>query len=171
MSATMIFLKLYVDNKPIAGEGTTEDYAGQIEIESFSWGMKATHTQKGRDKVSVEVRPEKISLSKYFDKSSTNLCKFADTRKAFNTARLTFLSMVLKTSNQKPKPVMEMVLSDGYVEDVKLTASESGKSMSLKEDVTLSFRKLKVIYHPVELRRGARGAPTTFDLEQPSVGA
>nr|WP_316643680.1 type VI secretion system tube protein Hcp [uncultured Roseateles sp.] len=171
MSATMIFLKLYVDNKPVLGEGTTEDYVGQIEVESFSWGMKAKHTDKGRDKVSVEVRPERVTLSKYFDKSTTNLCVYANDRKSFNTARLTFLSMVLKTSNQKPKPVMEMVFSDGFVEEVKLNASESGKSMSLKEDLTLSFRKFKLIYHPVELRRGARGAPTTFDLEQPSVGS
>ncbi|TDP62860.1 type VI secretion system tube protein Hcp [Roseateles toxinivorans] len=171
MSATMIFLKLYVDNKLIAGEGTTEDYVGQIEIESFSWGMKAKHTEKGRDKVSVEVRPQEVTLSKYFDKSTTNLCLFAESRKPFTTARLTFLSMVLKTSNQKPKPVMEMVFSDGYVEEVKLNASEAGKSMALKEDVSLSFRKLKVIYHPIEQRRGARGAPTTFDLEQPSVSS
>lgn len=171
MSATMIFLKLFVDGKPVLGEGTTEDYVGQIEVESFAWGMKAKHTEKGRDKVSVEVRPERVTLSKYFDKASTNLCVYADARKPFSTARLTFLSMVLKTSKEKPKPVMEMVFSDGYIEEVKLNASESGKSMTLKEDLSLSFRKFKLIYHPVELRRGARGAPTTFDLEQPSVGS
>ena len=167
MAATLIFLKLYFDNKPVAGESTALDFEQQIEVESFSWGINAKQNDKRNGR--PDVRPQQVKLTKFFDKASTNLCTQMATRKKFSTARFTFISAVMKDSKEKPRPIMELVLTDGFVEQVNLSASESGASMSVREEVALSFTKLKLVYHQADLQRAVRAAPTTFDTEQPSV--
>jgi type VI secretion system Hcp family effector len=172
MAATMIFLKLDLDGKAVPGESTARDYEGQIEVESFSWAMTSKHTERDKRSLPAEVRPQRLRITKVFDRATPSFARsMVNPRKKFSTARLTFTSVVLQTGEHKPKPVVELLLSDGYIEEVKLSASESGQSMAVKEDISLSFTKFKLIYHPVELQRGARGAPTTFETEQPSIGS
>ena len=171
MSVPMIYLKLEVKGKPVVGESRLTGYENQIEIDAMTWAASAEHPGMGTNKSArTEVRPKSIRLTKVFDKSSTNLCTHMKNREPFKTATITVMSMVLDGDQGKNAEMMSIVLSDGYIESVDMSASESGKSMAVRENVTLSFRKFKLNYYPVDLQKGTRGAAKTFDLETASIG-
>jgi type VI secretion system Hcp family effector len=171
MSMPMVYLKLYVKGKPVPGESELSEYEGQIEVESLSWDVSADHPgMNASRKARTEIRPETVRLTKYFDKSSTNLCLHLKNRELYTTATITVMSMVLGGPGGKNIKLMTMQLSDGYIEAIDISASESGKSMAVKERVTLSFRKCKLMYYPENIAQGGREAPTTFELEASSIG-
>jgi type VI protein secretion system component Hcp len=89
----------------------------------------------------------------------------AHKRQPFSTARLTMVSMVLAGAGGKTQKVMELLLSDGYVESVDLKASESNKAISIKETVTLSYTKCELMYYPPDPSDIRRTAPMTFQLQ------
>lgn len=171
MSVPMIYLKLEVKGKPVLGESRLKDYEDQIEIDSLSWSATAEHPGMGANqKARTEVRPKAVRLGKVFDKASTNLCLHMNKREPFTTATITVMSMVLSGPDDKNIKLMTIQLNDGYIESLDLSASESGKSMAVRENLTLSFKKCKLQYYPADLQQGGRGAPTTFDLQAASVG-
>ena len=172
MSTPMIYLKLYVKGKPVPGDSEMADHEGQIEIESMSWDLTAEHPgMNSSQKARTEVRPKVLKLSKFFDKSSTNLCSYMATYEPFSVATITVLTMVLGGAKGKNLKLMTMQLSDGHIESVDVSASESGKSMAVKETVSLSFRKCKLMYYPNDITKPGREAPTTFELEATSIGS
>jgi type VI protein secretion system component Hcp len=161
----MIYLELIVRAEPILGDGTTPDYGGQIEIESFDWKMSAKHIYEGDDFIRTEMHPKCISLNKLVDPATPNLCKYLDERAQFSKATITMLTMAWVGKGSSHQRVMQLVLSDGYIEDLSIQASESGKAVALKEKLTLSYAKSTVLYFPFDAARRARGNMTTkFEL-------
>jgi type VI protein secretion system component Hcp len=62
-------------------------------------------------------------------------------------------------------------LKDGYIESIDARASGSGKSLSVSESVTLSYRECKIVYQPLNpetLRR--EGKTTEFRHQMEGVG-
>lgn len=172
MSTPVIFLKLEVKGKAVPGDAEMAGYEGEIEIESMSWDVTAEHPgMTSSQKARTEVRAKVLKLSKFFDKSSTNLCKHMASYELFTTATITVLTMTLGGTGGKNLKLMRMQLSDGHIESVDVSASESSKSMTVKETVTLSFRKCKLMYYPTDVTKPGREAPTTFELEAASIGA
>lgn len=169
MAATLIFLKIHFDNKPVTGESSAVDYEQQIEVEAMTWGMNADPTKKNKGNATErpDVRLDEVRLSKHFDRASTSLCNYMSSRKKFSTARLTFTSAVMREGKQRPRPIMELVLTDGMVEQVRLSAAESGNAITVREDVSLSFTKLRMVYYPPTAERNVRAAPATFDVQAP----
>lgn len=167
MALTSIFLKLFIDGKPVKGESQAKGYEGQIEVESFNWALSSKlHAKGSGDIVEVETRVKHLKFSKVYDAATGLLIQTASKKeKEFSTARFTLTSMVLSSrgANNLSK-MLEMVLSDGQVEEVSLSASEGKDSMSLKEDVTLSYRKCKLLYYPLDGETFNRGAAMTFEL-------
>ncbi len=142
MADTLLFL----DIDGIKGEATTKGFENLVEVESLTWGLEAKHTEKDK-KLTTELRPQRLTLTKTFDKGSTNLYNFMSQRKLFSQAKFTFTSVLLLPEGQKAVPILEIFLDDGYVEDIKLQASKSGNEMSVKETVQLSFRKFEMVYY------------------------
>ena len=173
MSSSLIFLKLVLDgNKPVDGEATMEDYEGQIDIDSISWKIGTKLLPKDDDNVArVEARPKHIVLSKVYDAASGNLCTAADKRTPFSKA---ILSMVGQEFDQfgaggKKLLVVQMVLTDGHIEDVSISASEGNKAIALREKVTLSFAHSEVRYFPRKHEGAGRFGAMVFKLEHPSA--
>ena len=80
-------------------------------------------------------------------------------------ATITMLTMAWIGKGSSHQRVMQLVLSDGYIEDVSIQASESGKAVALKEKLTLSYAKSTLLYFPFDAARRARGNMTTkFEL-------
>jgi type VI secretion system Hcp family effector len=172
MAVPMIYLKLEVKGKPVLGDSQLADYEDQIAIESMSWEVSAAHKEKSpSQKARTEARPKVVRLSKFFDKSTTSLCMHMNKREPFKVATLTVLSMVLGGSDGKNLKLMTLQLTDGYVESVDVSAADAGKAMAVKENVTLSFRRCKLMYYPADLTRVGREAPTTFELDAASIAA
>jgi type VI protein secretion system component Hcp len=160
----MIYLELIVGSEPVLGDGTARDYGGQIEIESFDWKMAAAHDYEGDDFIRTEMHPKCISLNKLVDPATPNLCRYMYDRTPFSTATITMLTMawVAQGSHQR---IMQLTLSDGYIEELGIQASESGKAVALKEKLTLSYAKSRLLYFPFDAARRARGNMTSkFEL-------
>lgn len=174
MASTLLYLSIYFDNKLVAGEGTAKDYENRVEIESFSWGLTAKHERGQGKRVVTAVKPDMLVLKKFFDKASISLLKAVKNAegqkvpKPFSTARLQFADMV-RVAGQPPKKIMELVLKDGYVEKVTLDAGATGKGMSVRETVSLSFTKLDILYYPKVLAKDTRGPACIFQTSQPCV--
>lgn len=172
MALTSIFLKIFIDGKPIKGESQAKGYEGQIEVESFNWGVVNTVQEKeGSKVVDIESRLKHASFNKVYDASSGPLIKAATFAKGkterlpMTTARFTVTSMVLSSGGARNLSKMfEMVLTGGYVEDVSLSASESKDAISIKEEVTLAYSKCKLMYYPLDIASGNRTAPMSFDI-------
>jgi type VI protein secretion system component Hcp len=173
MPTPYLFMKLVAGGKPIEGEATEQYYEKQIALESVSWQMSSTHEasedRSDTKKVKTTNRPRRVEVTKVFDRSTINLCNFLSKRTAFEKATITLLRGL--AWDDKPRPHVEIELYMGFVESVSLSASESGTVVGVQETVTLSYRRIKVLYHPTPAV-GLRGndAATTFDLALPSVG-
>jgi type VI protein secretion system component Hcp len=166
---SMIYLKITFGN-PVKGSGTTVGYEEQIDIESFDWKVKVEQvTAAGTKEVRPKVTADAISLDKFFDASTSVLCSKMDDREQFSTATITMLTMNLAGANGQPQKLVEMILYDGYIKKLNIKASESGKSVALKETLTLTYDKLEVIYYPMDAVRQTRGSKSMpFLLKTPS---
>ncbi len=173
MADTVIFLDIDIQgNKGFTGESKVEGFADKIEVESVSWEMTAKQIQeKSSKQMRTELRPGRLKLSKFFDSASTKLASWTHLRTPFTTATLTFADLMIQRDQAKRgrvAPVVKIVLESGYIEEIKLSASESGRSVAIKEDVELSFECMRLYYAPIDPRTNTRGAAMDFQLDQPS---
>ena len=165
----MIYLKLVVNGKPVTGAGAIVGYEGQIEIESFTWKIKVNHTEEPNGSVRTEKLPKWIHLSKFFDPATPNLCTHMAAKTQFKTATITMLNAVSTGDRDEPTKVMQLTLKDGRIEEIGITASESGKAIALKEKLTLSYATSELNYHPMDVVRMTRGKKAMmFELITPS---
>ena len=168
---TYIYLDLRVGLNRVIGEATERFFDEQIAIESVSWEMESAHqpVQDKKDLRKVETlnRPKRVKLVKAFDRSTINLCDYMARRQLFESAKITMVKSL--AWEEKPRSHIEMMLKKGYVESVSLTASESDKSVAVKEEFTLSFSTIKILYYASPETGGQNSsAATTFQLDMPS---
>lgn len=171
--STQIFLRIKIQGNPIRGEATTAGYEGEIEVESFSWGMSAKNSLRvDQQTASSRASYDRLSISKLYDKSSINLTRHMADRAIFDQVRLTVdhHQHAAGRGTKQANPVMFIDLADGYIEDVKLSMSEAGKSAMVKEDITLSFRKVDITYFPPSADRTKRDPAVTFNAILPAIG-
>jgi type VI protein secretion system component Hcp len=168
-------MKLTVGGKQIDGESSERNFERQIVLDSLEWDTAVSHEpvldKKDTKKVKTTPKPKRLTITKAFDRSSTNLCTFVAEHTPFSDAVIT---MVKSASWDKdgaiPRRMIVMTLTNGLVESVSMTASESGLAVGVREIATLSFKTIRIVYYP-GAAEGARGEmpPTTFDLLMPSV--
>ena len=101
------------------------------------------------------------------DKSSINLATMMNTRKKFTLAGINFATMGSISRQTRAIPVMRLELDNGYVESIRIDASESGQSIQVRETVLLSFNRCTLKYYPVDVRTNGRGGVQTFICNQP----
>lgn len=164
MPSANIFLKISFDSGTLQGEATMRGFEQQIEIESVNWTAAAKHLPvDGGSKVSTEWRPGHVSLSKFFDKASGALYSHMFAREKFKEAVISVVD--LRVSQDRRLPVMELVLRDGYVENVNTKATEAGSFMRVSENITLTFEGGRFSYRaPAEGEAEQRGVPMYFPL-------
>ena len=176
MDSPYLFLNLRIGLNRVFGESTERFFEDQIAIESLSWEMESSHqpvdvpkqpATKQPAKVVTLNKPKRVVLTKSFDKSTISLCDCMNKRKLYEVAKITMVKSL--AWEEKPRPLIEMTLTRGYVESVSLRASESDKSIGVKEEVTLSFSRIKMLYFPdAAVGPGKDAAATTFELAMPS---
>ena len=156
---------LFLDIKSIPGESTISGFVGQIELESITWSLKVNRKKKDT-KITKEVLPSKVTVTKFYDKATSNLCQALSQRKRLIKVVLTYASVARLSDGPKAVPIMTITLVDCYIEDSKLNAAESGKSMAVKETVQISFREITINYFPTAASGPGRGAAMTFNFNQ-----
>jgi type VI secretion system secreted protein Hcp len=138
--AVDILLKLAT----VEGESKIAEHKLEIDVLSWSWGMSQSGTMHeggggGAGKVSVQD----LSVTKYVDKSSTNLIRACCNGEHFKTAEL-IMRKAGKTPLEYYKVLMEKVMV------TSVSTGGSGGEDRLTENVSLNFAEMEVIYTPQE---------------------
>ena len=167
--STQIFLYLDIQGTAIKGEATAGGYEDEIEVERFGWGMSSeTGCKASASKALSNISYKRLTITKLYDTASTNLARYLTRGARFDQAVLSIDHHVLPTgSKKKPNPSMVIELRDGFIEEVRLSMSESGKSAAINEDISLSFSKINILYFPTGVDRDVRQAPVSFEARVP----
>lgn len=169
MPATFLFLKLTADSGQIKGDATEKHFEKQIALEGIDWDYSVKHkvvdNADGTNDQATIPTSKGVKLTKAFDRSTTKLCNLMDQRKPFSEAVISMLKGF--GGGDRARTLVDVTLTNGYVESVELTASGSDKSVGVSETVELSFETMKIVYHPDAENGRGDGPPTTFLLKMP----
>lgn len=144
MTVSLILLEIH-GQKDLAGDVTMEGFVGQMAIESFGWSVNAQTVESDRTGPKTTVKAQTLTLKKQFDSASTGLCQLMEGDKPFNaTLRYIDPSTRLKGGAVGPATcdsVLEIELVDCHIESISLSADDSGRAVSVSENIELSFEK------------------------------
>jgi type VI secretion system secreted protein Hcp len=124
----------------IKGESQDKVYKGQIDVQSWSWGMSnsgSAHMGGGQGAGKVNVQD--LTFSHYIDKSSPDLMLACCTGKHIPKAVLT-----VRKAGGSPLDYLQITMEDLIV--TGLTTGGSTGDDRLSETVNLNFAKVKVQY-------------------------
>ena len=170
---SQIFLKLTPTgaSSPLAGAAKQAGYEHQIELLNFKWSMKVEESPtQGATTTSTRVGYKELTLSKHFDISSTALMTLMVNRTAFDQAVISVEDALVTSSNTSNNKAMSVVLRKGRVVDIKVNATESDKSITVKEDVTLSYESVEVHLFSADGDADQRTQESTFTSASASSG-
>ncbi|MFT6907443.1 MAG: type VI secretion system secreted protein Hcp [Oleiphilaceae bacterium] len=154
MSVDM-FLKL----EGIEGESQDAKHGKEIDVLAWSWGLSqsgTTHIGAGGGAGKVNVQD--ISITKYLDKSTTNLMNYCATGKHIKEAKL-----VVRKAGASPLEYVIITMTDVLVSSI--STGGSGGEDRLTENLALNFGAFKVEYTPQkEDGSGDAKLETGFDI-------
>ena len=144
--AVDMFLKL----DGIKGESKDHKHAGEIHIESFSWGLSQTGAHAtggggGAGKVSVHD----ISITKFVDKSSCALMLACCNGKHIPSGLIT-----VRKAGEKPLEYLKIKLTDILISGYQTAGHGSDL---LTENFTINFAKVQIDYQ--EQKPDGSGSP------------
>ncbi len=126
----------------IEGESVDSVHAKTIDVLAWSWGMSQSGTtHMGGGGGSGKVNVQDLSITKYVDKSSTNLMLACCDGTHFKEALLT-VRKAGKTALEYVKITMKEVIISS------VSTGGSGGEDRLTENVSLNFAEVKVEYTP-----------------------
>lgn len=135
-------MDMFIQIGSIKGESKDKVHAGKIDVLAWSWGMSnsgSAHMGGGAGAGKVNVQD--LSITKYIDKSSTDLMLAACNGKHFPDALL-----IVRKAGEKPVEYLKIKLTDVLITSV--STGGSGGEDRLTENVSLNFAKVKVDYTP-----------------------
>lgn len=168
MSVSLFLLEI-TSPKAVFGDATIDGFIGQITVETFAWGVHAKTVEKPNSEPRTTVEPKTLSLTKHFDRSSVVLCQMMEGDEPFK-ATLRFIDPTTKTKGQnKFDSVLEIELVGCHIENIALSADDSGKSVSVTERLTISFEE-SVTFHYRSYDSSTRSRPKamTTRVETPA---
>jgi type VI secretion system secreted protein Hcp len=149
--AVDMFLKI----DGIKGESHDHKHGGEIDIESFSWGMSQTGSFGGGGGGGTgKVAFHYLSVVKKLDTASTALMLHCASGKHVPKAILT-----VRKAGDKPLEYLKITMEDLLVSSVQASGSEGGETPM--ESLSLNFAKVKVEYTEQDAK-GAAKAPVLF---------
>lgn len=145
--AVDMFLKL----DGIKGESQDAKHAGEIHIESFSWGLSQTGVSGvGGGGGAGKVNVHDLSVTKYVDKASCDLMYSCASGKHIPSGLIT-----VRKAGEKPLEYLKIKLTDILISSVQEAGHGGGDLMS--ETISLNFAKFQVDYQ--EQKPDGSGSP------------
>ncbi len=150
MAQVDMFLKL----DGVKGESKDDKHKGEIDIESFSWGMSQAGSfgaagGGGTGKVNIQD----ISFSKAVDCASPTLMLFCANGKHIPSGLIT-----VRKAGEHPVEYLKIKLSDIIVSNV----SHGGGGNIVTESLSLNFSKVEVEYQEQGKDGKPAGGPQTM---------
>lgn len=143
-AAVDMFLKI----ENIKGESTDKEHAGEIEIESFSWGVSNSAGATGGGQGAGKVNVQDISITKFFDAASPDLFIKCATGGPIKTATLTVRqSPEPQAAPQRPPGTfLEITMTDVVISSINENGQNTDSQGYLAENITLKFAKITITY-------------------------
>ena len=136
--AVDMFLKL----GPIMGESQDKSHKDEIDVLAWSWGASQSGTtHMGSGSGAGKANFQDLSLTKYVDKSSTDLMKFLSKGTHIETA-----SLVVRKAGDGQMEYIVLDMADIIISSV--STGGSGGEDRLTENVTLNFGAFNYVYVP-----------------------
>ena len=138
----------------IAGESTTKDHAGEIEVLSWNWGLDLTTLTSGNGGASVgRPKPRDIHFVHRYDKASPALMRMAATGRHIKSAVIS-----ARKAGAGQKDFLKITLKEIFV--TSIAAGDDGGGPT--EQVTLTYGDIQFSYRP-QTNSGALGTPVEVD--------
>ena len=133
---------LIIEDKKVKGESRDKTHKDSIDVLSWSWGLSQSGTMHtggggGAGKASIQD----LSITKYIDKSSTDLMLACCSGKHYKNAKL----IVRKAGGT---PLEYLIISLESVLVTSVSTGGSGGEDRLTENIALNFAKVHVQYQP-----------------------
>ncbi|WP_372684052.1 Hcp family type VI secretion system effector [Desulfosarcina sp.] len=126
----------------VDGESKIDGHEGEIDVLAWSWGLSQSGSMHvGGGGGAGKANIQDVSITKFVDKSSTNLL-----RKCCNGAHLKEAVMTVRKAGETPVDYVVITMSPVLVTSV--STGGSGGEDRLTENVTLNFAKVKFSYTP-----------------------
>jgi len=142
----------------IKGESADDKHKGEIDIESFSWGLAQTgagHRGSGSGTGKVDVQD--ISITKRVDKSSPTLMLSCANGKHITKGKIT-----LRKAGENPLDYLTFDLEQVFVSNYQLSHTTGGETPM--ETFSLNFVKVKSEYW-TQSDKGAKGENANFSWD------
>lgn len=145
----------------IKGESNdASGHKGEIEVLSWSWGMKGKVTLGGGTGTPTgQTTIRELIVVKPVDRASTALMGALRTNETISKAVLT-----LRKAGKSQLEYLKITIEEGRVVGLDIEAGDRSGSAALYETVTFSFNKISVVYTPQGEDGQAQG-DTTFEDE------
>jgi type VI protein secretion system component Hcp len=166
MSLPIAFLDFACLGRTALGESRVQGFEDQIVLHALTWSASAAHLASRGGRERTELRPGHVTLSKYLDRSSLLLYRCANETHRYDRARITVIDPALNGpgSGKPPVPLMTMELQDGTLTHIATRTEDSTLAKPIVEELTLSFKDLRLRYYPLDAATLRRPTPTTVEL-------
>jgi type VI secretion system secreted protein Hcp len=142
----------------IKGESLDDKHKGEIEIESFSWGLRTAAPTDGSRSMKGRACVSEISLTKRADVASPLL--LANAASGMNIPKAILIG---RRSGGDPQDFFKVELSNILVSSVVQT----GSTELVQEAFDLRFAKAQVVYTP-QGADGKPGSPVEASVQVPT---
>jgi type VI secretion system secreted protein Hcp len=155
-----MFMKIVAGGSAVAGESNDNTHAGEIEIQSWSWGVVnsgSSHTSTGQGAGRAQVGD--LTFTAAVDKSIPNLWQMCCGGTAFDTATLT----IRKAGGTEALEYIKIIMTNGLVSSVQFAGSPHDDVQHVT--VSLNFGKVELDYTPqVHAGSGDAVITKTYDI-------
>lgn len=151
-----IFLKI----NGIDGESSDSAHKNEIEVLSWNWQiLQEANMHTGSGGGSGKATVKDLQFSHFVDRSSPNLMKFCLTGKHIPEAKL-----VVRKAGGSPLEYLKITMTDVVITNVQPAGAIEEER--IKEQVSLSFAKVKQEYTVQNQQGGSGGAVTAgYDIK------
>jgi type VI secretion system secreted protein Hcp len=142
----------------VKGESSDSKHKGEIDIESFSWGMAQTgsgHRASGSGSGKVDIND--ISIVKVIDKASPTLMLACANGKHITKGKLT-----VRKAGENPLDYLTIDLENIFVSSYNTNGVNSADVPT--ESISLNFVKVKLEYW-TQTDKGAKGENANFSWD------
>jgi type VI secretion system secreted protein Hcp len=139
---------------PIKGESNDSTHPDEIEVQDWSWGMRASAALSGGG-AAAKTSLDSFQVTKSVDAASTALMSVMRNHELLKKVVLT-----VRKSGSKPIEYFMITLENARITSYDV-ATVTGASYQLVEKVLFSFDKISVEYYPQD-EKGARKGGSNF---------
>ncbi len=150
---------MFLELEGIKGESIDHKHKDKIDILAWSWGVSQTGTfSHGSGGGAGKANFEDLSITKYIDKSSTDLLFHCTSGKHIAKGQL-----IVRKAGEKPLEYLTIKLDKLLVTGV--STGGSGGEERLTENIRLNFAKVGVEYKIQDEKGGGKdGGTFTWDI-------